>query len=90
MEKCFILVWNNRKSQRNILHSPGCALPENSINQDKEGLTKFYSLFAEIFKGLDRVHACPTVAMPQQREECTHHPQSVVVIGTKESDLDEK
>ena len=40
-------VWNNRTSKRKILQDPGCALPETSINQSQEGLTKFYSTFAD-------------------------------------------
>ena len=32
MGKRSILVWNNGKSQRTILHDPGCTLPETSIN----------------------------------------------------------
>ena len=62
-----VLVWNNRKSQSIILHAPGCALPEMSINQVQEILTKLYSMFAEFFKVSDRVHAYPSVATPQQR-----------------------
>ena len=65
-------MWNNGKSKRIILHSNGCALPKTSINQGQEGLTKFYSMFAEISKDLERVHAFPEVATPQQREEWTH------------------
>ena len=61
MGKRSMLVWNNGKPQRTILHDPGCALPETSINQGQEGLTKFYSTFEEIFKESDKVHACPAV-----------------------------
>ena len=50
IRKQFIREWNNKKSQRNILHAPGCALPETSINQGQEVLTKFYSMFVDFFK----------------------------------------
>ena len=49
MGKRSILICNNRKSQRTIIHAHGCALPEISINQGQEGLTKFYSMIAEFF-----------------------------------------
>ena len=65
MGKCYILVWNNVKSHMKILHAPGCALPETSINQGQDGLTKFYIMFAEFFKESDRVHACPEDATMQ-------------------------
>ena len=65
--KQFILVCNRGKSQNAILHDPGCALLETSINQFHEGLTKFYSMFVELFKEPDRVHACPAVDTPHQR-----------------------
>ena len=51
MGKSSILVWNNGKSQRTIFHSPGCAIPETSINQGQKDLTKFYSMLTEFFKG---------------------------------------
>ena len=41
--------------------------PETSINQGQEDMTKFYSMFAEIFKESDRVHACPAVSTTHQR-----------------------
>ena len=68
MGKHSVLVCNNGKYQSIILHAPGCALPEMTINQGQEGLTKFYSMFAEFFNLLGRVHTCPEVTMPQQRE----------------------
>ena len=49
--KLYILVWNNGKSQRTILHSIKCDLPETSINKGQEELTKFYSMFA-VFQGI--------------------------------------
>ena len=72
MGKRSILVWNNGKLQMNILQAPGCSLPEKSMNQGQERLTKFYSMFAEFFNKLDQVHAFPAVATPQQREWWTH------------------
>ena len=57
MVKCSVLVCNNGKSQRNIIHAPGCVLTEMSINQGKEVLTKFYIMFADFFKESYRVHA---------------------------------
>ena len=73
-----------------MLHAPGCALLETSTNQGKEVLTKFYSMFAEFFMEPDRVHACQSVATPQQREECNHQPSSSVVTDTDDSNSDEK
>ena len=67
MEQQPILVWNNGKPQRIILHAPGCALPETFINQGQEGLTKFYSIFAEFFREWERIHTCQAVANTQQR-----------------------
>ena len=87
MLKCYILVWNNGKSQNTIFHDPVCALLETSINQGQEGLTKFYSMLAEFFRESDRAHACPVVATPHQREEWTYHPRGAVVIKMEESDL---
>ena len=40
-----------------MLRASGSALPETFINKGQEGLTKFYSMFAEFFKELARVHA---------------------------------
>ena len=65
MGKRSILVLNNGKLQRIILHAPGYALPETSINQGQEGLTKFYSMFAEFFKESDMVHTSPSVVTTQ-------------------------
>ena len=61
-----------------------------SINQGQEGLTKFYSMFAEIFKESDRVHTCPEVATTQQGEEWTHHTHGAVVTYTEEINSDDK
>ena len=61
MGKRSVFVCNHVKYQKTILHAPGYDLPETSINWGQEGLTKFYSKFKEIFKELDRVHACPEV-----------------------------
>ena len=69
----------------NILHTPGCALQETPIYQGQDVLTKFYSMFAELFKESDRVHACPAFDTPQQREERTHQPRGAVVIDTEDS-----
>ena len=67
MEQQPILVWNNGKPHRIIFHAPECALPETSINQGQEGLTKFYSIFAIFFREWERIHTCQAVATPQQR-----------------------
>ena len=64
-----ILVWNNGASQRTILHDPVCALPEISINQGQEDLTKLCSMLMTIFKELDQLHTCPAVVTPQQKQE---------------------
>ena len=52
------------------------------INQVQEGLTKFYSMFAEFFKESNRVYACPSVAAPQQREEWDYQPRGYVFTET--------
>ena len=90
MGKHSILVWNNGKSQRTILHATGYNLPETSINNGQESLTKFYSMFAKNFKESDRVHAYLAVATTQQREEWTHQPRGVVVTETEDSDSENK
>ena len=90
MGKNSFLVWNNGKPQRAILHDPGCALPEASINQGQEGLTKFYSMFAELFKELYQVHTCPAVATSHQREGWTHQTCCAMVTDTKDRDFDDK
>ena len=77
-----------RKIKSTILHAPGCALLETSINQGQEGFTKFYIIFAEFFKESDRVHECPEVATPQQMKECTHQPCGSVVTETEDIELD--
>ena len=82
MGKRYILLWNNSKSQRFILHSPRCAFPETSINQVQEGLAKLYSMSVVFFKESDRVHACLAVTAPQQREEWTHQSRVDVVTDT--------
>ena len=46
VDKRYILVWNNKKYQSTILHNPGFTLPETSINQVQEGITKLYIIFA--------------------------------------------
>ena len=83
-------MWNNGKPQRTILTSPGYTLPETSINQGQEVLTKFYSILTEIFKESDRFHACPEVATPEQREELTNRPHGAVVIYTEDIDSKKK
>ena len=60
-----------------------------SMNQIQEGLTKFYIMLLEIFKESDRVHACPTVAMPQQREEWNHKTRSAVVTDIEDRKSDD-
>ena len=85
-----ILVRNNVRPQRNILHDTEFNLPETSINQGQEVLTKLYGMLEEIFKESDRVHACPAVATPQQREEYTHQPHGAVVTYTEDSDSYDK
>ena len=67
MVKLSVLLWDNGKPQMIVLQAPVCALPETSINQVLEVLTKFYRMFAEIFKESYRVHTFPEVATPQQR-----------------------
>ena len=57
-----ILVWDNRKSQRTVLHALGYALPETPINKGQDVPTKFHSMFADFFKEPGRMHACATVA----------------------------
>ena len=52
MGKDFIIMCNNGKSQRTILHAPVSTLSEISINQGQEVLTKFYRMFAEFLKGI--------------------------------------
>ena len=61
-----------------------------SINQGQEGLTHFYIMFVEIIKELDRVHTCPEVPMPHQREECTHQPRGALVTDTADIDSDDE
>ena len=89
MGKRSVIVWNNRKSQRSILHYPRYNLLETSKNKGKEGLTKLYRTFAEIFKESDRVHACPAVATRQQREEWTNQTCGVVVTDTEDINSDD-
>ena len=81
MGKRPVLVWENGKYQRTTLHSPGCARPETNINQCQDGLTKFHSMFAEIFKDPDMIHACGAVATPQQSEIWTHQTHITVVTA---------
>ena len=90
MGKRSVLVWNNGKSQRTILHASGCALPKTSINQGQEGLTKFYIMFTEFFKELDRFHVCPAVATPHQWEECTNQPRGAVSTYMEDINSDDK
>ena len=90
MGKHSVLVWNNVKSQRTILHAPGCALPETPINQGQGGLTKFHSMFAEIFRVPYRIHACVAVATPHQRDRWTHHTPGTVVTDREESESNNK
>ena len=80
MDKRLVLVHTNGKPQSTILHAPGCELPETSINQVQEGLTKFSSMFAEIFKELDRIHSCPVAATLQHMEEWTYRPHHGMVV----------
>ena len=70
-------------SQRTILHAPGCEIPEVSIKQGQGVLTKFFSMFDEIFKELDQIHDLSAVAIRHQREEWTHHPHHAVVTNTE-------
>ena len=60
---------NSSKSQSTIIYAHVYDLPETSINQDKEGLTKFYRMFVEFFKEWDKVHAFLSVAMTQHKGE---------------------
>ena len=90
MGKKSVFLCNNGKPQRTILHTLGCTLPETSINQGQEVLTNFYKIFAEFFDELDRFHACPEVATPEQREELTNRPHGAVVIYTEVIDSKKK
>ena len=90
MGKRSILVWNNEKSQRTILHAPGCALPETSIKQGHNCLTKFYSTFTDFFKESERVHALTSVDNTHQREEWTHHPRGAVATETEDRNSDDE
>ena len=56
MFKYSALVWNNGISQQTILHVLRCAIPDFSINQGQKRLTKFCSIFAEIFRESDQIH----------------------------------
>ena len=47
-------------------------------------------MFAENFKEWDRVHTCPSVSTPQQREEWTHLLCDAMVTYTEESKSDEE
>ena len=80
-----ILVRNNVRPQRKILHDTEFNLPETSINQGQEVLTNFYNIFAEFFNELDSVHTCPAVDTPHQMEECTNQPHGVMVTDTEDS-----
>ena len=53
-------------------------------------MTKFYSMFVEFFKELDRVHACSAVATTHQRGEWTHHPRGAMVIDMDYSNSDDE
>ena len=90
IRKRSILVWNNGKSQRTIIHALGCALPETYINHGQEGLAKLYSMLEQFFKEPERVHTCPAVATTHQREEWTHHPRGAVVTDTDDIDSNDK
>ena len=94
MRKRSILVCNNRKTLRIILHDPGFTLSEISMNQGQEGLTKFfrifYSMFSKISKESDRVHARPAVFTTQQMEDWAHHPLGDVVTEMEERNSDKK
>ena len=37
----------------------------------------------------DKVHACPAVAMMQQREVCTQQPNIPLATDTEDSDLED-
>ena len=90
MVKHYILVWNNGEPQRIILHALGCDIPETFTNEGQEGITEFYRMFAENFKESNRVHACPAVATPYQREEWTHQTHGAVVKDTEDINLDDE
>ena len=47
-------------------------------------------MFAEIFKESDWVHACPAVAIPQNREEWKHQTCINFVTYTEDSDSDDE
>ena len=90
MRKRSILVWKKGKSKNTILHAPVWALLETYINQGQEVLTNFYIMLAEFFKESDRVHSCPEVSTPQQREEWTHQPCGAVVTYMEDRKSDDK
>ena len=46
-------------------------------------LTKFYSMFTNFFKELERFHTCPSVATPQHGEKWNHQPCGNVVTYTE-------
>ena len=81
-----MLVWNNRKSQKTTFNSPGCGLPETSIDQAHEGLTKFCSMFEKSFKELDQIHSCPIVTKRNHREKWIHWNQHAMVTDTEDRD----
>ena len=90
MSKCSIFVWKNVKFQRTILNAPGFAFPEKSINQGQEVLTKFCSMFVEIFKESEHIHAWSVVATPKNRKECNQQPHHDVVTHMEESNSENK
>ena len=54
------------------------------------GTTQVLQDVRRIFKESDRIHACPTVATSQQREERTNQPYGAFAIDTEYSDWEYK
>ena len=67
-----VLVWENSKVHRAVMCSPGCELPDTSINQGLEVMTKFYIMFTEFFKELDQIYDFPVVSTPRKTGKCPH------------------
>ena len=85
-----ILVWDNIKLRRTIIHDPECSISETSTNQVLEGLTILYTMFAVYFKYPDQIHEFPEVTMPKQREEWFNHTTIIMDADTWYSNYGEE
>ena len=75
-----VRVCNKEKYWRIILHAPGCAIPETSINQGQYWLTKFCSMFADFSNKWTK--SMPVQKLPnRQRGYLTHHTHHTKVLG---------